>query len=201
MPADPREFFSEIAEDYAEEHSLENHPEPYFELLEEFVELVGEGKVLDAGCGPGKDAEYFFREGFEVVGIDYAPGAIEYAEENRPGEFHVMDVRDLKFDDRIFHGVWCNTVMQFLEKSGMKEVVSELERVLKEGGVFYSTFKIGDGYIIRKEKGRETKRYLIPRHEVEEMLKNHGFEVVAKESSALNGLTVMNVFARKKNRD
>ncbi|MDY6773587.1 MAG: class I SAM-dependent methyltransferase [Candidatus Nanohaloarchaea archaeon] len=72
--------------------------------------------MLEAGCGPGRDADYFSRHGLDVVGVDLAEGMLEKAREKR-GEFRKMDVRDLEFDGSEFDAAWCNTVIHFFRKT------------------------------------------------------------------------------------
>ena len=77
-----------------------------FQLLR-FGSLLKGKKVLDAGCGPGRDVEYLMSEGYEVTGIDLSEGMIEEAKKNVPnGNFVLMDFRKMKFKAKSFDGIW-----------------------------------------------------------------------------------------------
>src|SRR3989344_6767266 len=51
--------------------------------LTEFVSMIPKGaKILDAGCGTGRDSKYLKEDGLEVVSIDLADGMIKEAKES-----------------------------------------------------------------------------------------------------------------------
>lgn len=183
--------------------SIEDLPESvrdeYKELLDKFVDHIDGDKLLDAGCGYGKDAEYFEEEhDLDVYGVDTDEERISFARQNKPGDFSVDDISDLEYEDNLFDGVWCNTVMQFFDPDEMREVVSELDRVLKSEGSFYSTFKLNDDsfekdYVVREEDDR--KRYLVSEKEVREMFPE-SYELDITKSS-VNDMTVLNIYGEK----
>lgn len=192
---DPTEYFSQNAEDMAEENSIESTPQAYINLLDRFIELVGGGRVLDAGCGHGKDVQYFIEHGLEAVGIDSAEGMVEYAREHKEGEYQIMDVRELGFESGSFDGAWCNSVLQFLPPEEMEEALAEMYRVLRPGGVFYTTFKLGEGSMVREEGGPE--RYRVPDRTARKLLIQQGYSILDMQEAEVNGMTVMNVFCEK----
>lgn len=194
MPEPPRNHFSEHAEDLAEDYALDDMPDAYIDLLDTFVDLVGEGTILDAGCGWGKDANYFVKHGLDAVGVDVADRMIAYARDHMDGKYRVMDTRNLDFADDTFTGIWCNTVMQFFPPDEMTQIVAELVRVLQPGGILYTTFKIGEGYVVTEDYGNEVKRYLVPEADAREMLEEQGLAILEVRRAELNDLTVLNVF-------
>ena len=193
MTERPENFYSEGAEKFAQDYSLENMPEAYIDLLEKFIELTDGQKVLDAGCGTGRDTEYFQDKGFEAVGIDLAEGMIEHAKENKEGLFYRMDIKDLDFENGEFSGVWANTVIQFFPPEQMPEIIDELKRALKPGGTFYISFKIGEGTVNREAYGSEVKQYLIPEEKARKMLEDKGLEIKEVKNAEVNETGIMNV--------
>lgn len=198
MPVDPQEHFSRNAEAYADAYAMDAMPDEYLALLDAFIERVGSGRVLDAGCGTGKDAEYFRENGLEVVGVDSAPGMIAHAQEHGDAEYHRMDIRDLAFDSRTFDGVWCNTVMQFFPPEKMPAVIAELTRTVKPDGIYYTTFKEGDSPVVTDHFGNRVKRYRVPEERARDMLTEQGLIVQEVRRGELNGLTVLNIFCEKR---
>lgn len=199
MAEDPADFYSRGAKRFAENNAMEKLPGEYIELLDTFLNLVPGKKVLDAGCGPGRDTNYFSEQGFDAVGVDLAEDMVEYAKENMEGEYHRMDVKDLEFEDESFDGVWCNTVLIFFPPDEMKEVIDELCRVLEDGGVLYVSFKTGkDDFLIREKYGSEVKQHLLEKQEAEEMLRDKGLEIVElRESQTNGGFDIANIICRK----
>lgn len=197
MPENPEEFYSRGAEEFAENQALENLPQEYIELLDEFIECVGNGKVLDAGCGPGRDTEYFIENGLDAVGIDLAEGMIENAKQNKKGEYHLMDIRNLEFKDNEFDSVWCNTVIQFFSPEEMPDIISELDRVLKPDSHLFINFKAGEGTFMREKYGSEIKQHLVSEDKAKEMLERQGYEIIDQSKSEVNKLTILNLFCKK----
>ena len=110
-----------------------------------------QGKLLDAGGGPGRYAVELCKKGYEVVLLDLSPGNIASAEErfqteaesvrSRFLEFMVGDVRDLSnFGSDHFDAVLCLDPLSYItNKEEQMTAASELVRVAKVGApVFIS---------------------------------------------------------------
>lgn len=104
-------------------------------------------RVLDAGCGSGRNAHYLMRRGVDVFGIDADPEQVERirslasALESRLPEsnFRVGNLADLPFDDGHFHFVICSAVLHFAhDDRHFEAMVGEMWRVLAPGGVFFA---------------------------------------------------------------
>ena len=78
-------------------------------------------RVLDAGCGSGRNLVYLLREGYEVFAADMNPGEVEgvrrMTEALHPGlaekNFRVEAVEAMSFDDACADVVICNAVLHF----------------------------------------------------------------------------------------
>lgn len=104
-------------------------------------------RVLDAGCGGGRNSEYLMRCGADVFGADSDPAQIErirsLASKVAPAlpatHFVVAGLTDLPFAEHDFDAVICSAVLHFAEDSTeFEDMVSEMWRVLAPGGVFFS---------------------------------------------------------------
>jgi SAM-dependent methyltransferase len=104
-------------------------------------------RVLDAGCGPGRNSHYLMRCGAEVFGVDEDPAEIDQirslATEVAPGlpasNFCVGKLDGLPFADEYFDCVICNAVLHFAEDEARFEaMVAELWRVLASAGIFFA---------------------------------------------------------------
>lgn len=197
MPESPEKFYSRGAEEFAEEYPIERVTDEYLNFLDKFVELTGDGKVLDAGCGTGRDVAYFTENGLEATGIDLAENMLRHARENKKGDFHKMDVRDLDFDENRFDGIWCNTVIQLFPPEKMGEVFSELDRVIKPDGVLYISFKLGEGEIVKEKYGGNVKQYLVPERKAREIVKSQGYDIVKTSTVKIDQLEIFSVIGEK----
>jgi len=107
-------------------------------LLTYFIENLKGKKILDVGCGHGRDARYLSERGFEVVGIDLSRNLLKIARRMAPkAKFLLMDMRDLKFGDEEFDGIWSCASFLHIPKREALETLREFRRVLKPGGLLY----------------------------------------------------------------
>lgn len=177
MPEPPAEVYGRVASEFDERTQLDELPDAFREMLESFVEALEGPAVLDAGCGPGRDAAYFAERGLDPVGVDLAAGMVEYARQHRPGRYLRMDLRALGFPANSFDGVWCPASVFFVPHEGMATALGEFERVLRPDGVARVGFKLGDGRLEVEKWGTVTVEYRLSVDRAREMLTEAGFDV------------------------
>jgi tellurite methyltransferase len=104
-------------------------------------------RVLDAGCGNGRNLVYFLRSGFEVFAADRDPGAVaavralaaELAPELSPDHFRVAGVEALPWGDGSMDAVLSSAVLHFAASEALFErMLREMWRVLRPGGTFFA---------------------------------------------------------------
>ena len=134
--------------------------------------------ILDAGCGGGRNIIYFLREGYEVLGADAEPLAVDGVRALARGlaptlpesNFRVESVEEMSFDDACADVVICNTVLHFArDDAHFQAMLDGLWRVLKPGGLFFSRLgsTIGMESQVRQIEGRHywspdgSERYLV----------------------------------------
>lgn len=98
-------------------------------------------RILDAGCGAGANTLLLTKEGYDVVGVDFATEIIEeahYTEEvtGLKGQFVCADLAKLPFETDSFDCVLFSNMEG--ECPDEEAVMAELDRVLKPGGQFLS---------------------------------------------------------------
>ncbi|MBD3204032.1 methyltransferase domain-containing protein [Candidatus Woesearchaeota archaeon] len=99
------------------------------------------GTLLDLGCGKGADSIFFYENGFEVSCIDFSQEAIKQFNEiqNRKGVFITALVRDISerfpFEKESFDVVYSRLGLHNLKDEDLKNVFSEIKRVLKNNGI------------------------------------------------------------------
>ena len=99
---------------------------------------------LDLGCGLGRHAILFGKNGFRVSCFDISEDAIkrthEWAEnENLKFDYKVGDMLDLPYSDASFDAILCRNVISHTDTTGMRRVIAELWRILRPGGECYLT--------------------------------------------------------------
>lgn len=95
--------------------------------------------VLDAGAGTGYGAALLAQGNRDVAAVDASQTAVSFAAENygSTASFQLADVLALPFSANTFDAVTCFEVIEHIEVRDHEELVSELARVLKPGGVLY----------------------------------------------------------------
>lgn len=73
--------YEELAEDYYKTHFDINKIKTISDF---FIQNLKGKKILDIGCGPGRDAKYFSEQGLEVTGIDLTSNFVKMASKNVP---------------------------------------------------------------------------------------------------------------------
>lgn len=135
-------------------------------------------RILDAGCGSGRNLVYFLREGYEAHAVDPDAQAVEsvrglarvLAPALPESNFLVESVEHMSFDDAWADVVICNTVLHFARDDAQFEsMLLGAWRVLKPGGLFFCRLgsAIGMESQIKHIEGRRYKspdgseRYLV----------------------------------------
>src|SRR5690606_5517654 len=114
-------------------------------LYKPFLALLKPGsKILDAGCGAGRDALHFKNLGYDVSAFDASSEMVATAR-----KVTGLDVRHLRFQDlntiSAYDGIWCCASLLHVPTSEIDAVLTKLTQALKPGGVMYLSFKYGDG--------------------------------------------------------
>lgn len=127
-------------------------------------------RILDAGCGSGRNLVYFFRTGYEVFAVDESSAAIaqtrrlagEIAPQLPTDNFREEPVDRLSFPDVSFDVVISSAVLHFAgDEQHWDSMVQEMWRVLKPGGIFFARLASSIG-IEEKVKLIRARRYQLP---------------------------------------
>jgi len=101
-------------------------------------------RILELGCGGGRDAAEMLRRGFDVVPTDGVAAMAQKAAE-RLG----MPVAVLRFDELTavaeFDAVWAHASLLHVPRAGLGDVLAAIHRALKPGGLHFACYKTGDG--------------------------------------------------------
>lgn len=127
-------------------------------------------KVLDVGCGSGRNLVYFLRNGYEVFGVDPQPHAVETVKElsaalapdNPQENFMVCSAENLPFSDATFDLVISSAVLHFAkDEQHFDSMLQSMFRVLKHNGYFFARLASDIG-IEQLVKPLGNSRYLLP---------------------------------------
>jgi tellurite methyltransferase len=103
-------------------------------------------RVLDAGCGYGRNLVHLLREGCEIFALDESSEAIDHVRNlsaslgtGLPAEnFQVGFIERIPFPDASVDVVICNSVLHFArDEDHFRKMLAEMWRVLRPGGLFF----------------------------------------------------------------
>lgn len=114
------------------------------ELYDLFVSQVQEGgKILDAGCGSGRDSKAFLQMGFEVDAIDASIEMVRLAT-----SYTGLNVKHQTFElfneVNAYDGIWACASLLHVSERQLGQVLKRFGDALKPKGVWYMSFKYGN---------------------------------------------------------
>jgi SAM-dependent methyltransferase len=152
------------------------------EYLLKFIKLLKGKKILDLGCGNGRDLEFFCNKNFDAIGVDYSKELIKKAK-NRIKNIRILEMdflKKLKFKNDTFDGIWaCGSLLNVPKKS-LDRILLELKRVLKNKGILFISVKEGKGERMVKDDYGECSRFFsfFKKQELVNKLRNIGFNLI-----------------------
>lgn len=168
----------------------------------------GAARILDAGCGNGRNLVYFLRSGYEIFAVDHDPGAIAavraLAAALAPGtpeeRFRIATVDAQPWNDGQMDVVLSSAVLHFAaDEPHFARMVRELFRVLRPGGFFFARLAstIGLEAVLGPVGGHRarlpdgTERFLVD----EDLLLRYARELGAELAEPLKTTNVQNMRA------
>ena len=122
-------------------------------LYQPFLELMPKGgKILDAGCGSGRDAKAFLDLSYRVTAIDASAKMVEATTRLTGQPAQQQRFQDLNSRGE-FDGIWACASLLHVPLMELDDVLVRFATALHPGGICYVSFKEGDGE--RTEGGRQ----------------------------------------------
>ncbi len=122
-------------------------------LYQPFLAELPEGaRILDVGCGSGRDTLAFKNKGYQVDAIDYSEELVKKATRLTGIPIKLKSFYEVD-DYEAYDGIWACASLLHCERSRLAEVLEKMVQALKPNGVIYMSFKYGDSD--REKDGRE----------------------------------------------
>ena len=136
------------------------------------------GRILDAGCGSGRDSKAFIGQGYSVVAIDASKEMCKRAADLLGQEVWQMRFDEMSFKDE-FDGVWACASLLHVSENEIDDAIKRIKTSLSDNGIFYASFKYGDG--MTEKHDRSFLNYT--EETIQEIMERAGFEILECEIS------------------
>lgn len=122
----------------------------FTDFQDKFLSYIKPGaRVLDFGCGSGRDTKYFLDKGFQVDAVDGSSELVKIA-----SEYAQIEVKQMLFQELqavgIYDGIWACSSILHLTGDELADVMERMEKALVSKGIIYMSFKYGTGEDERK---------------------------------------------------
>lgn len=101
-------------------------------------------RILDFGCGPGRDLRQFSALGHQPVGLDGSAGLVALARQRCDCEVWLQDFLALDLPAAHFHGVFANASLFHVPTAALPEVLGALWATLRARGVLFASNPRGE---------------------------------------------------------
>lgn len=145
------QFYNQYAKKYDQDNQ-ELHEITYDDAMS-FVDRLPGKKILDVGCGNGRDLKMFVQLGYEPTGIDLSEKMVAICKD-KGFDCIYGDMEEMPFDNESFDGVWALASLIHIPKDNVPVVVEKIHNLLKKNGLFYIGMKMGS-----TEQHEESKSY------------------------------------------
>ena len=147
------EYYNECAAEFwagTRDHDVTQN----IEALLRHIRGVPPFRILDFGCGPGRDLAAFRALGHQPIGLEGAPACAAMAREHSGCDVWEQDFLSLKLPSGHFDGIFANASLFHVPRQQIPRVLSELRAALKPDGVLFTSNPRGDN-----EEGWNQGRY------------------------------------------
>ena len=160
MQPDPntqnRQAYDRIVHSYAQRNiEMVPYVEKAAEQMLNAVQSTAEipQRLLDVGCGTGRDMHWFETRGMKMLGADLSSGMLHETQQKVQGGLVQADMTTLPYRSAWFGGVWCQAALLHLPKAKVPQALAEMRRVLAPAGYLYVAVQLGNS------EGFETRPY------------------------------------------
>lgn len=105
--------------------------------------LNNKSKILDLGCGVGRDSKYFIEKGYNVISIDGSKKMCEIAHQLTGLNVEQVNFLNINYENE-FDGVFACASLLHLTNDDLLLVLNKIAKALKDKGVIYASFKLGN---------------------------------------------------------
>ena len=133
-------------------------------IIDQFMKgnFLESDKILDAGCGSGRNFKFLHNLGFQIEACDINTDSIETIKKEFPTiRLEVAKLTNLPYSKNEFDYIICNAVLHFaVSEKHFIDMTKELHRVLKPKGILF--IRMTSIFGIEKLVKKKGEKYLLP---------------------------------------
>lgn len=142
-------------EAHADDYARRTLDAGLYDVYPRFVNGLSTGsRILDLGCGAGRDLKVFARLGFRPYGLDASPSLVRIAGRFSGVPVVVGRIEDIEFD-REFDAVWACASLLHVPRQELNSTIRRIRAALKPGGPFFASIQAGTG----EERGSDGRLF------------------------------------------
>ena len=137
------------------EVNKENNPNPFAFKLIQLYNSIDKPKLLELGCGVGRDTKLFIDNGFEVSAIDIANKSIERLKEQFGNKANILcqDIKKLNFRNNSFDIIYSHLSLHYFTDEDTTNIFNKIYDILKINGVFFVKCKSNKDKLCNDSQG------------------------------------------------
>ena len=142
----PKQRTLQYYEDHAEAFAADTLHADMQEIRQRFLSRLCPGaRILDFGCGTGRDTKAFRDLGYEAYALDGSPAMCRMAGELTGTLVRCVDFRDYAPEEQErYDGIWACASLLHLNRQELESVLHKLADAQQPGGILYLSFKYGE---------------------------------------------------------
>jgi len=122
------------------------------EIYDKFEKhLTSKPRILDAGCGSGRDSKYFLSQGYNVAAMDASEEMVKRARKLTGLDVKQQLFQDIEFNNEL-DAIWSCASLLHVPKDDMDEVFKKFIKALKPNAIWYMSFKYGETERIKDDR-------------------------------------------------
>lgn len=187
-------YYNNIAQKYFNETVNLKMNEHYNKFI---AYIPKNSKILDVGCGSGRDSRYFIENGYNVDSIDNACDLSLLASMYIGKKVKTMDIKSMNFNEE-YNGIWCSASLLHILPENIEYTLKRINNALVKNGYLYLSLKEGNNDIVIDD-GRTSVLYSLDF--IKNLLENNNFEIkdFYKNNDNMGRNTIwFNIIAKKK---
>jgi ubiquinone/menaquinone biosynthesis C-methylase UbiE len=131
--------------------------------------LPPQARLLDLGCGPGRDLAFFAAHALRTFGLDLSRGMLSLAKHTTPSALMQADMLALPLPTHALDGIWCCAALLHLPRALAPQALNEMQRVLRPNGLLFLSVKQGQGEGMERDPANDWPARFYTRYTMEEM--------------------------------